>query len=300
MPIRRWIRNFFAFSRAEINGFILLIPLAVIIVFSEPFYRWWQSSRPVDFAAERARLDSLSAFWIQQEINQAPEEDDLPVMRFHFNPNSATEEELIALGFSAGLARRLINYRNSGGQFRWRSDMLKLYGMDSSFFQSLEPWIALPAAKEPAEEPSQGAAVKPTVREVVRFNLNHADTALLKTIYGIGSRLSARIVNYRNSLGGFLLRDQLYEVYGLDSTVIGRLMEASFIEDDFYPRTLNINTASEDELAIHPYISRRMARAMVTYRFQHGKYQSVEDLRKILQFDENQLNKLRPYLAVGE
>jgi competence protein ComEA len=90
----------------------------------------------------------------------------------------------------------------------------------------------------------------------------------------------------------------LYAVYGLDSLVVDRLAESSFIPEDFQPRRINLNTATEEELAVHPYISRRMARAIVTYRFQHSKYASVDDLRNVLQLSEEQRAAIKPYLTV--
>jgi competence protein ComEA len=298
MTLRRWIRSFFGFSRAQTNGFILLLPLVGMAVFSEPVFRWWQSRNPRNFSEERAKLDSLSQWWRQDEANSVPEENERAVKLFAFDPNVVSQDELLALGFSVGLSKRLINYRSKGGNFKVKTDLLRLYGMDSAFYNVLEPYIGVPEKEIIQTETLPPPRREYKKRELVRFDLNVADTMLLKSVYGIGSRLSSRIVTLRESLGGFVSADQLYEVYALDSTVIARLLEVSFIHDDFQPRTLNLNTATESELGAHPYISKRMAVAIVTYRFQHGKYTSVDDLRNILRLDDNQLLKIRPYLSV--
>lgn len=301
MDPRYWIRNFFGFTRNQTNGFIFLLPLITLFIFSEPIFRWWKASRPRDFSAEQAKLDSLAALWNTAEMNVLPGEDELPVTLFSFDPNKVTEEELLALGFSTGLTKRLINYRKQGGRFAIKSDLLKLYGMDSTFFRKLESYVLLPAEIKKTEK-----SVKPMYavenrtierKPDVKFNLNLADTAVLKSIYGIGEKRSLRIVTFREALGGFISLNQLYEVYGLDSMVVDNLSKATFIPDDFYPRTIKLNRANEAELSGHPYISKRMARALLTYRFQHGKFHSVDDLKKILQLDENTLQKLKPYLS---
>lgn len=303
MRLQRLISNFFGFSRAQTNGFMVLLPLMGILIFSEPLYRWWKSRTPRDFSREQVVLDSLIAHWQPNEINTIPEEDEQPVKLFPFDPNVATAEELQTLGFSSGLSRRLVNYRTKGGSFRVKSDLLKLYGMDSAFYFSLVPYITLPGKREVAEKkgevenkPVQKREFKPS--EPVKFDLNQADTTLLKSVYGIGSKLSARIVQHRLLLGGFITSDQLYAIYGLDSAVVKRLTDASFIHDDFQPRTINLNEATAEELAAHPYISKRMATAMITYRFQHGKYTTIDDLSNILQLNESQLNAIRPYLTI--
>jgi len=297
MRFQRLIRNFFGFSRAQTNGFIVLMPLVGLLIFSEPLYRWWKSKTPTDFSQERITLDSLIAHWQPNEINTLTIEEEQPIIRFAFDPNQATEEELRSLGFSIGLSKRLINYRNKGGSFRRKTDLLKLYGMDSTFYFSVEPYLLLPEKRnEPERVAKQKNEFVPS--EPVKFDLNQADTTLLKSVYGIGSKLSARIVQHRHLLGGFITSDQLYTIYGLDSAVIDRLLNVSFIQEEFQPRTLNLNEATAEELAAHPYISKRMATAIITYRFQHGKYISIDDLRNILQLNETQLNAIRPYLTV--
>lgn len=297
MNIRRWIRNFFGFTRNQTNGFIFLLPLVAIFIFSEPIKRWYLSNKSRDFSSERATLDSLASLWQKEEINTIPEEETKSITLFAFDPNTATDEELNALGFSKGLTSRLINYRKKGGKFKAKSDLLKLYGMDSAFYLTIEPYMVFPERKEISEKT---VPIKTEIKrlEPVKFDLNLADTSVLKTIYGIGAKLSLRIYAYREALGGFISPNQVYEVYGLDSIVIDRLINASFIHNDFFPRQLNLNSINEQDLSAHPYISKRMARAIVTYRFQHGKFGSVEDLRKILQLDDNQLNKIKPYLTV--
>jgi DNA uptake protein ComE-like DNA-binding protein len=298
MDLTRWIRNFFGFSRAQTNGFIILLPLLTLFIFSAPVYRWWESRKPHDFSEDRVLLDSLARQWQTKEVNQLPGEEEVPVRLFTFDPNSVSKDELLAMGFSSGLANRLVNYRSKGGQFRLKHDLLKLYGMDSAFYEMLVPYINLPEEYVKAEvRPTDEDKLTTTKRNAVRFDLNRADTTLLKTVYGIGSKLSARIVNFRESMGGIVDKHQLYDIYGLDSAVVQRLDSASFIQPDFQVRSLNINTATEVQLAAHPYISKRMATAIVTYRFQHGRYTSIDDLRKILLFDETQLERLKPYLA---
>lgn len=269
--------------------------MVTVALFSEPLYRWWVSRRPADFSEERAALDSLTAQWESQkkEVNRIPLKEEIAISFFEFDPNTATEEDLKALGFSAGLTKRLLNYRNKGGKFRIKSDLKKLYGMDSVFYQSLIPFIELPEKITYPE--NEKLVVK---NEIIPFDLNDADTTLLQSIYGIGPVLSKRIVKYRESLGGFVSKDQLNEIYGLDSVVVNRLVKRSFLLDDFEPQKFNINTAEENELATHPYLSRKIARAIVTYRFQHGKFQTIEDLQKIQVMEKKVFDKIYPYLTV--
>ncbi|MBX2946957.1 MAG: helix-hairpin-helix domain-containing protein [Cyclobacteriaceae bacterium] len=298
MDLTRWIRNFFSFSRSQTYGFLVLLPVVVMVIFSAPLYRWWEGRQPRDFSPEQTLLDSLAATWKKDELNNTPTEELAPVTLYLFDPNLTTAEELLALGFSAGLTKRLLNYRKAGGKFKIKSDLLKLYGMDSSFYKAIRPFVLLPEAHR-KNDGSSVATERPIIKQAeIKFDINRADTVLLKSINGIGSKLAKRIVIFRESLGGFIYLNQLYEVYGLDSTTVQRLQQASFVQPDFYPRMLNINEATEAQLGTHPYISKRMAKAIVTYRFQHGRYHSIDDLRKIVNVDDAMLLKLKPYITV--
>lgn len=299
MGLRKLIRSTFGFSRSQTNGFVMLLPLVTLALFSEPVYRWWVSQRENDFTKERVVLDSLSTVWELQktEKNQIPLEEEIPILLFKFDPNTATVEELTALGFSKGLTKRLLNYRDKGGKFRIKSDVKKLYGMDSLYYVSLQPFILLPDKIE-AVKKNQFAGFEKKKPEL--FDLNEADTSRLKAIYGIGSVLAKRIVKYREKLGGFINSNQLSEVYGLDSAVVNRITKSSYLDQNFSPRKLNINTADEFALSSHPYASKKIAKAIVAYRFQHGNFKSPDELQKIDLIDDKVFDKIYPYLTVGE
>ncbi|MEJ0032898.1 MAG: helix-hairpin-helix domain-containing protein [Bacteroidota bacterium] len=135
--------------------------------------------------------------------------------------------------------------------------------------------------------------------QLKKFDLNLADTTQLKTIYGIGPVIAKRIITYRTNLGGFILKDQLYENMGIR---IPRWSSAwlikSVIAPDFTPNKLAINRCSEQELAHHPYVRTKLARAIVNYRFQHGNFASIDDLKKIEIMEEKILLRIKPYITL--
>ena len=293
--IRNRIKSFFGFSRTQTNGFVALVIILSLVIFSEPVYRFWLSNRQPDFSRESRILDSLAAQWQVGPSKSEPVEISvdrhIPAALFAFNPNTATKDELKALGFSDRLVKGLVNYRSKGAEFRIKADLKKLYGMDSIFFQRLYPFIQLP-------ERIVYEKLPPVVKSKPEpLNLNLADSIQFQQIRGIGAVLARRIIKYRERLGGFARTDQLYEVYGLDSTVVERLLKTSFLDNNSFKK-LNINTSDEKMLSSHPYFSKKIARAIVTYRFQHGNYRSVDDLRGINVLDEKAMSKIYPYLTV--
>lgn len=287
------IRSMFGFSRTESNAFLVLLPLMTLLIFSEPLYRFLTIQRKDDFSKVKAELDSLVATW---DFQQHPDSARLPEKdKFKFNPNTATEEDLLALGFPGNLTHRMLNFRAKNGKFNIKSDVMKIYGMDSSLYRELNPFIDLPEKKILSIAKAKTGIVKKLKKQL--FDLNLADTAQLKTIYGIGPVLASRIIAHRAKLGGFISVYQLNEVYGLDTVAIKRLTRQSFLLENFVPAQLDINQADEKTLASHPYIKFKLARAIVAYRFQHGNFKTIADLTRIQTMKPETLEQLRPYLT---
>lgn len=302
LRLKYWIKDFFGFTRSQVNGFIILLILVTIMLFSAPVWHWWVSYHPSDFTEEHAILDSMVALW---ETNNS-KNDGLILSKpdkgpFHFDPNKIPADQLVALGFSEQMATRIIRYREKGGKFRIKSDLLKIYGIDSTFYQHLYTFIRLPEKEKRFEPQKKNYPAKDVLnvkRVTEKFDLNTADTSQLKKIYGIGEKLSLRIIKYRDVLGGFVNMKQLAEVYGLDSMVVNRLTENATLQDGFRPTRINLNTSSEKQLSAHPYLA-KIAKAIVSYRFQHGDFKKVEDIRNLGILDENTIEKITPYLVVN-
>ena len=293
--LKAWIRSFFAFSRSETNAFLILLPLLVVIIFLEPAYRYWFVRQKQDFSNEQKKLDSLVATWKWEE------KSDSTLARqqlFTFDPNKNSKEELEKLGFIKSIANRIVSYRSKGGKFLIKSDLLKIYGMDSTLYRQLYAYINLPIEKPNKEFAKSEKPESLKKKPKVKLDLNLADTAQLLKVYGVGEKLSVRIVKYRDKLGGFNSLNQLNEVFGLDSIVIKEIVRDFFIGDNFLPTQIKLNSASENELASHPYIGRFLARVIAAYRFQHGKFSEIEDLRKVQKVTEKTFEKLKPYLTL--
>jgi competence protein ComEA len=185
LRIRHWIKDFFGFPRSHVNGFIILLMLTTLILFSEPVWHWWVSNNASDSQNDRVKLDSLVALWSQpqgQGEMEAPEPQKREL--FLFDPNNTPAKDLLMLGFTQNLITRITRYREKGGKFRTKSDLLKIYGIDSTFYQQLYPFISLPA-----HEATNKKGTKKYERKILtgekapeKFDLNNADTSQLKKI----------------------------------------------------------------------------------------------------------------------
>jgi competence ComEA-like helix-hairpin-helix protein len=214
---------------------------------------------------------------------------------FQFDPNAAGEDDFLRLGLPPRTVKSILNYRAKGGVFRNREDFRKIYTLDAKDYTRLEQWMVFTQLTTTAAAAAPNAAAK--TRQPLLIDINLADAETWQRLPGIGEKRARQIVKYRSTLGGFLSVEQLGEMYGLPDSVFRNIRPALTLQDGNI-RRINLNTAAEEELDRHPYISSKQAKLIVAYRTQHGAYPTVDDLGRIAAFsDKKWLEKIRPYLT---
>ncbi len=299
--VRVWVRGFFGFSRKETNAFLILLPLMIVILVSEPMYERlrFRNGNPnlFDQHYSDSVLASLTYSSRDSQAARTTVKSQKKEIHFkYFNPNDASEQDLVELGLAPFMAGRIVSYREKGGTFRKKEDLLRIYGIDSAWFRKASAWIKIPERiTKPSDRPPEGKKfTKPEITD-----LNTADSAQLVRVFGVGPALSKRIRGYRKKLGGFVSMDQLKEVYGLDTLALKELKANFFLSPEFVPRQIDLNTCNIDTLTKHPYVKWKEAQAIVNYRNQHGKFASPEDLAKVQIITTEWLNKMRRYVRAG-
>lgn len=272
----------------ETNAFLILIPLIFLMLFGSTLYRMIVGVEPMP---DLNRTDSLMAL-LELNVKRVARKDDTLV--FHpFDPNQATVDALVDLGLNPLVAKRIANYRDKGGRFKTAADVLKIYGMDTAWYETAKPWMRIEVHQ--AKHSTVPAYKKKTI---TREDINVADTLALQDVYGIGPALARRIVKFRDRLGGFHSLEQLRDVYGLDSMVVIRVARQFEVKAGFEPRRINLREATLEELSAHPYISRRQAQVIVAFRLQHS-LDSLGQLRPVPQLDDPWLTKIAPYIQIA-
>jgi DNA uptake protein ComE-like DNA-binding protein len=205
---------------------------------------------------------------------------------FEFDPNSVTEEQLYQLGFNAFQTKNLLAFRNMGGRFHQKSDVLKIFGMDSVFYREICDFIFI--------SPTQGQIKVEKVQPIIELNVT--DSAELTTLPGIGPVFAGRIIRYRQVVGGFFSIDQLQEVYGMTPEKFLSL-KSLFKADPSLITLIRLNFADYGLLNRHPYISSKQAGNIISWRSAHGPFIDMEVLKENGILDESAYNKVKPYLT---
>jgi len=315
--MKRLIRDFLNLRRRERRGTMVLATILVMeLVYLS--VRQYQSPEAIhDFAAFE---DQIDAFLQKDPLDLAAEgfRVELESESFPFNPNKLPIEDWVALGLTESQARSIHNYEAKGGAFRKKSDVARMYAIDSALFARLEPFIEIPDSmrrrhrhetytlKYPAKrnfhrEYQRDSSYQPRFvpKEKVVISMNFADTTEWQTLSGIGPAFARRIVRFRDDLGGFITKDQLKEVYGFPEETFDRLGEQILFESVKVIQ-IDVNQAPVEEFANHPYLSWNVARSLVAIREQHGPYARTEDITRSDLVDEDLYRKIAAYLKVSE
>jgi len=205
-----------------------------------------------------------------------------------FDPNSADYNQLIEFGFNKFQANNVINFRKKAGIFKNKIDLLKIYGIDSTFYRTIENYIQIENVEE-----SINVSRKPVEIDI---ELNSADSAKLVQLNGIGSVYAKRILKYRELLGGFYSTSQLLEVYNFPEETY-RKIEDNISVDTVLIRKIRLNFAEYPDLLRHPYFNKKQVEAVLNYRNKNGSFQDIVQLKSTGIIDSETFSKVRPYLT---
>lgn len=309
------------FSKKEVTGVITMLALILLLYISAHFIPYFVK-QPVTInnqdtawllAASRLKeqaltVDSQTDYASNNLFNQSTAKSYFNTTArtlFYFNPNELPAEGWEKLGLKPKTIRTILNYRNKGGQFRKPEDLQKVYGLSQADYMALLPYVQIPARDKtvysvtlnaenaPANKSSTPAYTKKAYHTI---DINQADTTVYSSLPGIGAALARRIVNFREKLGGFYRIEQVAETYGVpDSTF--RKIKPYLQLNAAVVKKLNINTATVELLATHPYIKGNIAKSIVAYRQEHGPFNNIQELQKVMSIDNTVYENIRYYVT---
>jgi competence protein ComEA len=293
--MNRLIKEYLSFSKGERNGILILISLILLLLLLLFVTDYFAKDKVVNLTAFNKEIIAFERSiskrdTILKPLDTSPEIKPDPVL-FSFDPNNLSVETWQRLGLKPKQINTIKKYEAGGGKFFNKEDLQKIYGLSQADYSRLEPFITIKEEKRIINYKRKEAV------PLLLLEINTIDSSGLVSLKGIGPGFASRILKYRERLGGFIDKQQLKEVYGLDSSLYDLLCSQIILEAAGIKK-ININSSSVKELKKHPYIKFALANSIVNYREQHGKYNSVPDIKKSDLINEELYLKLAPYLFV--
>ena len=312
-PLKEHPKDLLHLHSSERRGMVLLVVLLGLITVWTIRMQWSTRSSEPDLEPIRTELQA----WLDRR-DSAAHREEAPAREaelFPFDPNTLARDGWLALGLTERQVDGIDRYRSKGGRFRTKKDLGRLYSLRPEQVERLLPYVQLPDSiarpqRATKGEPSYGNqpafAQRSDPRQRLfertafhKVELNTADTVALVALPGIGPAFARGMVKYRESLGGYHSLDQLAEVYVLRDKpdAVAKLKEL-LVLDTLMVRRIPINTCTVEELAAHPYARWKLAKPLIAYRNQHGRFSKLEEIKGCALIDADAFRKLAPYLTV--
>lgn len=206
---------------------------------------------------------------------------------YPFNPNYISDFKAYQLGVSMEAVERIRAYRANGNYLLSEKDLKKVAGLSDAEVNRMRPYLKFPEIK----------SAKKTIKARTKKEINGATAEALQEVYGIGPVLGQRIISLRKQLGGFLIKDQLGDVWGLKPEVQEQLWMHFNLDSVPLVAKQNINDLTIAQLSRSPYVSASLASSIVALRTQQDSLTSWQDLADIAQIDSIKKARLSLYLS---
>lgn len=129
------------------------------------------------------------------------------------------------------------------------------------------------------------------------LELNSADTFDLQRLRGIGPAFARRITQYRARLGGFLHKEQLLEVWGMDQSRYNGVKQYVTVDAEKITK-INLNQATFKQMMAHPYMPFELAKEIAVLRTKRKGTLSLGEIMALAAMDTLSRVRLVPYITV--
>ena len=203
---------------------------------------------------------------------------------FTFDPNTIDEQGLLKIGFSPKVAKIFLNYRNKGGRFKTKEDVSKVFGVSPKLYQHIENHIYI----NPKNMVSP-AVSKPSFENTI-IDINKANVAQLKSLYGIGNYYAQKIVEAREKIGSYINVEQFRFVCRMPDSTFDKMKSRITLTPSVIKK-ININKASKEDLESHPFIAKWQVEDILKNRPIYGE----ADLLELYTFKNPKYRNAMPY-----
>lgn len=270
-----------------------IITLFLIVVFCQGFYLFRDfktyeipDKEKPQWLANQNLIDSLKL----QSKNFKP-------TIYPFNPNFITDFKGYKLGMSVAEIDRLLAYRKQNKFVNSAAEFQAVTKVSDSLLRSISPYFKFPdwVANKKQYASTFAQSDFSGNEKITVLDINEATKEELMAVYGIGDKISDRILDQKAKLGAFVSMEQMQDVWGLSPEVIENLNKRFVVKSTSKIKKININNAPVKELAQFPFFRYALAKEIVIYRSMSGDIK-IEDLSKIKGFPSDKIKIIALYL----
>lgn len=285
-----FIKSILSYSKGQRIGIILFF---LIIIFVQAIYYFYDFNNLSSDNAEESKwlanqsiIDSLKF-----------ESKNYKQTIYPFNPNFITDFKGYKLGMSVAEIDRLLAYRKENKFINSATEFQNVTKVSDSLLKTISPYFKFPEWVKNKKNSFKSFDDKKFTEpeKVIVININEASKEDLMKVYGIGDKISDRILTERLKYGAFVSMEQMNDIWGLSPEVIEKLKTSFTVKSAANAKKVNINNASVKELSNFPFFRYQLAKDIVIYRTMNGDLK-IEDLPKIKGFPVDKIKIIALYL----
>ena len=284
------IKSFLTYSKSQRIGILLFFGIIILVQGIYFFY---------DFTAKET-IDKEQYKWLalQSTVDSLKlnNKNHKPAI-YPFNPNFITDFKGYKLGMSVEEIDRLLAYRAQNKFVNSAAEFQVVTKVSDSLLKAISPYFKFPDwvknNKKNSQEFAKNDFSKPG--KIIVLDINQATKEDLVKVYGIGDKISDRILEQKDKYGAFVSMEQMDDIWGLSPEVLEKLKSSFAVKSVTNCKKININNASVKELTQFPFFRYQLAKDIVVFRTMKGDIK-IEDLSKIKGFPLEKIKIIALYL----
>jgi len=284
------VKSFLSYSKSQRIGILLFFGIIILVQGIYFFY---------DFTAKET-IDKEQYKWLalQSTVDSLKlnNKNYKPTI-YPFNPNFITDFKGYKLGMSVEEIDRLLAYRAQNKFVNSAAEFQVVTKVSDSLLKAISPYFKFPDwvknNKNNYQEFAKNDFSKPG--KIIVLDINQATKEDLVKVYGIGDKISDRILEQKDKYGAFVSMEQMDDIWGLSPEVLEKLKSSFAVKSVANCKKINLNNASVKELTQFPFFRYQLAKDIVVFRTMKGDIK-IEDLSKIKGFPLEKIKIIALYL----
>ena len=284
------VKSFLNYSKSQRIGILLFFGIIILVQGIYFFY---------DFTAKET-IDKEQSKWLalQSTVDSLKlnNKNYKPTI-YPFNPNFITDFKGYKLGMSVEEIDRLLAYRSQNKFVNSAAEFQAVTKVSDSLLKAISPYFKFPDwvknNKKNYQEFAKNDFSKP--EKIIVLDINQATKEDLMKVYGIGDKISDRILEQKEKYGAFVSMEQMDDIWGLSPEVLEKLKSSFAVKSVTNCKKININNASVKELTQFPFFRYQLAKDIVVFRTMKGDIK-IEDLSEIKGFPIEKIKIIALYL----
>ncbi len=212
--MKKILKDYFSFNSRERVSILLL---CCLMAFFWILPNWYPETKKIAVSNDWVpnSIDSPKA--LANEPNKTYEKPNTAnvVKPFEFDPNILPAEGWVKLGLRQKTIQTILHYREKGGRFWEAGDLKKIWGISEREANLLIPFVVINKIDKPTNHPT----IENPKSMPASILINRVTASDLLLIPGFTKPLAARMIKFRDKMGGFQSLDQIKKTYGLSDSL---------------------------------------------------------------------------------